>query len=56
MRLPGGRQAQVVRAHDRGEPGAQAPPEAERITRIPYQSSGRLIAVVPRTRSAMLWR
>ena len=38
MRLPGGRQAQVVRGHDQGKKSAQAPPEAERITRIPPHS------------------
>ena len=37
MRLPGGRQAQVVRGHDRGEREAQAPFQAEWISRIPYQ-------------------
>ena len=34
MRLPGGRQAQVVRAHDRGRAGAQALFQAEWSSRV----------------------
>ena len=41
MRLPvGGRQAQVVRAHDRGGAGSQAPFQAGWISRRQYQAPG----------------